>query len=134
MATTSEAPVGFGGDNGHEIDVPGLDLMKLPDDLVPEAYRYFAAPRAASPIHRNSDGCFMVPRYDVAVSVYRDTSAWSFDKKIDFKPKFGNSPVYEHHTASIVFRDPSDYTRIRKLFQAASLASALSRSLRKLGV
>jgi hypothetical protein len=108
--------------------------MKLPDDLVPEAYRYFAALRAASPIHGNSDGCFMVPRYDVAVSVYRNPSVWSFDKKIDFKPKFGNSPVYERHTASIVFRDPPGHTRIRKLFQAASLASALSRSLRKLGV
>ena len=125
IPTASEDQAGIGDDNGHEIDVADFDFMNLPDDFVPEAYRYFAALRAESPIHRNSDGSFVLTRYDDLVTAYRDPSVWSSDKKIDFKPKFGDSPLYEHHTTSLVFRDPPDQTRIRKLLQAAFTRKAL---------
>ena len=68
----------------------------------------------------------MLTRYDDMVSVYRDPALWSSDKRLDFKPKFGDSPLYEHHTTSVVFRDPPDHTRIRKLFQAAFTRKALA--------
>ncbi len=125
IPTASEDQAGIGDDNGHEIDVADFDFMNLPDDFVPEAYRYFAALRAESPIHRNSDGSFVLTRYDDLVTAYRDPSVWSSDKKIDFKPKFGDSPLYEHHTTSLVFRDQPDQTRIRKLLQAAFTRKAL---------
>jgi hypothetical protein len=134
MATTSATPAGLGTSNGHEINVPGLDLMMLSDDLVPEACCYFAALRAAVPIHRNSEGSLMATSDDVVVPIFRNLSVWNADKKIDFKPKFGNSLLYEHHKTGIVYRDPTDHRRIRKLFQAASLAPALSRTLRTFGV
>ena len=116
------------GGNGivGEIDIAGFDLMNLPDDYVARAYDYFAALRAASPVHRNSDGSFLLTRYDDLVTAYRDTSVWSSDKTIDFQPKFGASSLYEHHTTSLVFRDPPDHTRIRKLFQAAFTRKALA--------
>jgi cytochrome P450 len=109
-----------------EIDVADFDLLSLPADYVPRAYGYFAALREASPVHRNSDGSFILTRYDDMTEVYRDPGLWSSDKKIDFKPKFGDSPLYEHHTTSLVFRDPPDHTRIRKLFQAAFTRKALA--------
>lgn len=114
--------------NGGEpiTDIGDFDILKLPDDFVPEAYRYFRALRRHSPIHRNSDGSYLLTRYDDLVSVYRDPSVWSSDKTVEFKPKFGDSPLYEHHTTSVVFRDPPDHTRIRKLFQAAFTRKALA--------
>jgi len=116
-----------GGEPITEItDIGDFDILKLPDDFVPEAYRYFDALRTVSPIHRNSDGSYLLTRYDDLVSVYRDPSVWSSDKTVEFKPKFGDSPLYEHHTTSVVFRDPPDHTRIRKLFQAAFTRKALA--------
>jgi cytochrome P450 len=116
---------GMAGD-GVGLDITGFDLLNLPDDYVARAYEYFAALRANSPVHRNSDGSFVLTRYDDLVTAYRDTSVWSSDKKIDFRPKFGSSPLYEHHTTSLVFCDPPDHTRIRKLFQAAFTRKALA--------
>lgn len=109
-----------------DIDVAGFDLAAVPDDFIADPYRYFAALRAERPMHRLPDGSYLLTRYDDLVAVYRDPSVWSSDKKLDFKPKFGDSPLYEHHTTSLVFRDPPDHTRIRKLFQAAFTRKALA--------
>lgn len=102
-----------------------FDIMNLPADFVPEAYRYFAELRETSPVHPNSDGSYLLTRYDDMVEVYRNPDVWSSDKQADFKPKFRDSPLYEHHTTSLVFRDPPDHTRIRKLFQHAFTRKAL---------
>ena len=110
----------------NDIDVSGFDLFNLPTDFVENAYGYLGALRERSPIHRNSDGSFILTRYDDLVAVYRNPAAWSSDKRVEFKPKFGDSPLYEHHTTSVVFRDPPDHTRIRKLFQAAFTRKALA--------
>jgi hypothetical protein len=48
--------------------------------------------------------------YEDALSVYRDARA-SSDKTIEFRPKFGESPLYEHHTTSLVFNDAPLHTR-----------------------
>jgi cytochrome P450 len=108
------------------VDLAGFDMMKLPPDYVENAYGYFAALREDSPLHPNSDGSFVISRYDDLVSVYRNPKVWSSDKKAEFKPKFGDSLLYEHHTTSLVFRDPPDHTRIRKLFQHAFTPKALA--------
>ncbi len=108
------------------IDVENFDILDLPADFVADPYRYFAALRARSPVHRNSDGSCLLTRYDHMAEVYRNPALWSSDKKIEFKPKFGSSPLYEHHTTSLVFRDPPDHSRIRKLFQAAFTRKALA--------
>lgn len=109
-----------------EIDIDSFDLLSLPDDFIADPYRYFAALREHDPVHANADGSFVLTRYDDLVTVYRDPALWSSDKTVDFKPKFGQSPLYEHHTTSVVFRDPPDHTRIRKLFQAAFTRKALA--------
>jgi len=62
---------------------------------------------------------------DVAVC-YRDPAMRS-DKKAEFGPKFGvGTPLYKHHTTSLVFNDPPLHTRVRKLLAAAFTPRALS--------
>ncbi|MDP6952703.1 MAG: cytochrome P450 [Alphaproteobacteria bacterium] len=107
------------------MDVANFDLRAVPDDFVADPYRYFAALRKHDPVHRNPDGSYVLTRYEDMTAVYRDAALWSSDKKIDFKPKFGDSPLFEHHTTSVVFTDPPDHTRIRGLFQAAFTRKAL---------
>ena len=107
-------------------DISAFDIMNLPSDFVPRAYTYFEALRAASPIHQNANGSYILTRYDDLVAAYRNPSVWSSDKRVDFEPKFGASSLYEHHTTSLVFNDPPDHTRIRKLFQAAFTRKALA--------
>ncbi len=62
---------------------------------------------------------------DVAVC-YRD-GRMSSDKKAEFGPKFGvGTPLYRHHTTSLVFNDPPLHTRVRKLLAAAFTPRALA--------
>ncbi len=62
---------------------------------------------------------------DVAVC-YRD-ARMSSDKKAEFGPKFGvGTPLYRHHTTSLVFNDPPLHTRVRKLLAAAFTPRALA--------
>ena len=42
----------------------------------------------------------------------------SSDKKIAFRKKFGETPLYKHHTTSLVFNDPPYHTVVRKLLSA----------------
>lgn len=51
----------------------------------------------------------------------------SSDKKAEFGPKFGvGTPLYRHHTTSLVFNDPPLHTRVRKLLAAAFTPRALT--------
>ena len=103
-----------------------FDLFDLPAGFHLDPYPTLAAVRREHPVHRMSDGSYLLTRYDDLVAVYRDPAVWSSDKAVEFKPKFGDTPLYEHHTTSLVFRDPPDHTRIRKLFQAAFTRKALA--------
>ncbi|MGO1117206.1 cytochrome P450 [Rhodovibrionaceae bacterium A322] len=111
---------------GEGLDVSSFDLTDLPSDYIANPYRYFAALRQTSPVHLMADGSYLLTRYADMVAVYRDPDVWSSDKKQDFWPKFGDSPLYEHHTTSVVFRDRPDHTRIRALFQSAFTRKALA--------
>ena len=51
----------------------------------------------------------------------------SSDKKAEFGPKFGvGTPLYRHHTTSLVFNDPPLHTRVRRLLAAAFTPRALA--------
>ena len=91
-----------------------------------DPYSVLAELRAQSPVHKNTDGTFVLTCYADIVQTYRDPMIWSSDKRATFKPKFGNTPLFEHHTNSIVFIDPPDHTRIRRLFQSAFTRKALA--------
>jgi cytochrome P450 len=92
-----------------------FDLKRLDPAFLDDPYPTYRALREHDPVHRMPDGSYFLTRYDDLVAVYGDAKTWSSDKKIDFKPNFGDSLLYEHHTTSLVFNDPPIHTRVRKL-------------------
>ena len=101
------------------MSIESFDLFSPPSDFIDNVYKYYNLLRDNSPIHKNSDGSYILTSYKDLVGVYRNFKIWSSDKKNEFGAKFGASPLFEHHTTSVVFVDPPDHTRIRKIFQQA---------------
>src|SRR5688500_8047621 len=108
------------------MDMRGFRLTEVPADFFDDPYRYYAALRAQHPVHELESGSFFLSRYEDAVAVYRHAHA-SSDKKVEFAPKFGDSPLYEHHTTSLVFNDPPLHTRVRGLIMGALNQRAIAR-------
>ena len=106
--------------------VTSFNLRSLDRTFLDDPYPTYRALREFDPIHRMPDGSYFLTRYDDLVGVYRDAENWSSDKKIDFKPNFGDSLLYEHHTSSLVFNDPPVHTRVRKLLAPAFAPRALA--------
>ena len=102
-----------------------FDLKRLERRFLDDPFPLYRALRQHDPIHRMRDGSYFLSRYDDCVAVYRDTAVWSSDKKIDFRPNFGASALYEHHTTSLVFNDPPYHTRVRRLLAPAFTPRAL---------
>lgn len=104
-----------------------FNLLDVPEAYIADPYAILADLRRTAPVHTNPDGSVVLTRYADIVAVYRDPALWSSDKRADFAPKFGlDAPLFEHHTSSVVFIDPPDHTRIRKLFQYAFTPRALA--------
>ena len=117
------------------MSIESFDLYNPPSDFINNVYKYYNLLREKSPIHKNSDGSYILTRYKDLVGVYRNFKVWSSDKKTEFWEKFGSSPLFEHHTTSVVFVDPPDHTRIRKIFQQAFTPKSilgLERNINKL--
>src|SRR5882757_7610917 len=90
-----------------------------PNRLGPQFYAYpyptYAALRTFDPVHRCPDGSFFLTRHADLDRIYRDRQHFSSDKQAVFGPRFGvASPLYEHHTTSLVFNDPPYHTRVRR--------------------
>ena len=104
----------------------GFDLRALPDDFYADPYPYYDALRRETPIRPMPDGSYLLTRFKDCEAVYKDTTLFSSDKKEEFKPKFGDTLVYEHHTTSLVFNDPPLHTKVRKLMLGALNAKAIA--------
>ncbi|MGE0746679.1 MAG: cytochrome P450 [Rhodospirillales bacterium] len=102
-----------------------FDLLAIPQSFLDDPYPTYALLRRHDPVHRNPDGSYFLTRYRDIVQVYRDPRM-SSDKTVEFRPKFGDGPLYEHHTTSLVFNDPPLHTRVRKLLAAAFTPRALA--------
>jgi cytochrome P450 len=102
-----------------------FDLRKLDPNFRANPYPVYRALREHDPVHRMPDGSYFLSRYEDCAEVYRDPACWSSDKKIDFRPNFADSLLYEHHTTSLVFNDPPYHTRVRKLLAPAFTPRAL---------
>jgi cytochrome P450 len=102
-------------------------LSKVGHDFAQDPYPDFAMLREHAPLCRQPDGSFVLSRYEDVRAVLTDAARFSSDKRVDFSPKFGDSPLYEHHTTSLVFNDPPYHTRVRKLLQPFFAAQTLRR-------
>jgi cytochrome P450 len=102
-----------------------FDLRRLSAEFLDDPYPTYRALRQFDPIHRMPDGSCFLTRYDDCLAVYRDVDTWSSDKRLDFRPNFADSLLYEHHTTSLVFNDPPYHTRVRRLLAPAFTPRAL---------
>ena len=103
-----------------------FDLRRLPPDFLANPYPVYAALRQAEPVRAMPDGSWFLTRHADLVAVYRDAATFSSDKRVEFAPKYGpTSPLFEHHTHSLVFNDPPLHTRVRKLIMGALTRRAI---------
>jgi cytochrome P450 len=92
-----------------------FDPNRLDAAFYDNPYPVYEALRRFDPVHRCPDGTYFLSRYADLERIYRDRTAFSSDKKQAFAPKFGvGSPLYQHHTTSLVFNDPPYHTRVRR--------------------
>jgi cytochrome P450 len=96
-----------------------FDLKRLPDAFYDDPFPTYRALRTHAPVKRLADGGVFLSRYADVVAVYKDTATFSSDKREEFLPKYGDSPLFEHHTTSLVFNDPPLHTRVRRIIAGA---------------
>ncbi len=96
-----------------------FDLRRLPPEFYADPFPYYHALRLHAPVKPMPDGSWLLTRYDDILPVYRDHKAFSSDKNKEFGPKFGPSPLLEHHTTSLIFNDPPLHTRVRRAIVGA---------------
>ncbi|MEM7469663.1 MAG: cytochrome P450, partial [Pseudomonadota bacterium] len=108
-------------------------LSAVDADFALDPYPDYATLRKHAPLCKQHDGSIVVTRYADVKQALSDPQIFSADKKVDFYPRFGDSPLYEHHTTSVVFNDPPYHTRVRKLlgpFFAARVLREMEASIR----
>ncbi len=114
----------------HESPDRTLASQFDPRDLDPafaqDPYPTYRALLEFAPVKQFDDGSVFLSRYADLVTVYRDTKRFSSDKKIPFRPKYGDTPLYVHHTTSLVFNDPPLHTRVRSIIVSALTPKAIA--------
>jgi len=103
-----------------------FDLERLTPAFYANPYPTYRALRETEPVKRLPNGSYFLTRYDDLVAAYKNTKAFSSDKKKEFSPKYGASLLYEHHTTSLVFNDPPAHTRVRRLIMGALSPRAIA--------
>ena len=135
---TAHITPAMSADRAQEI-AQTLDLRALPRDFLDNPYPVYSALRESEPYKRMPDGSYFLTRHADLVAVYRDAKVFSSDKQVEFGPKYnhapfnqppyatasGVSPLYEHHTSSLVFNDPPLHTRVRRLIMGALTRRAI---------
>lgn len=107
--------------------IAGFSLAAPPPGFVDDPYPTYAALRAHDPVHELAPGSVLLTRYDDVLAVYRSPHA-SSDKREAFAQPLGRgTPIYEHHTSSLVFNDPPLHTRVRRLLMGALNQRAIAR-------
>jgi cytochrome P450 len=110
-------------------------LANIDHTFAADPYPHYKNLRENSPLCFQPDGSVVVTRYQDVKQALGNPNIYSSDKRADFLPKFGESPLYEHHTTSIVFNDPPYHTRVRKLlgpFFAARVLREMETSIAKM--
>ncbi len=119
---TPSAPSGHIAESLHD-----FSLARAPADFIDHPYPWYAALRQHRPVHAMAPGQWLLTRHADVAAVYRAPQA-SSDKRREFAPKFGpGTPLFEHHTTSLVFNDAPLHTRVRRLLLGALNQRAITR-------
>jgi len=108
------------------MDADGFDLALLPPAFLHDPYPTYRALQLHDPVRRMPDGSLFLTRHADLSRIYRDATTFSSGKAEEFRPKFGASPLYDHHTTSLVFNDPPLHTRVRRLIAGALTPRAIA--------
>ena len=104
-----------------------FSLAAPPAGFIDDPYPVYAALRHHSPVHALAPGSWLLTRHADVLAAYRSPHL-SSDKRREFGPRLGTgSPIYEHHTQSLVFNDPPLHTRVRRLLKGALNQRAIAR-------
>ncbi len=105
-----------------------FNLANPPDGFTENPFPHYDALLRDSPVTPQPDGSYLICKHADLSAIYRDTTLYISDKKQAFAPKFGpGTPLYEHHTTSLVFNDPPLHTRVRRIMTGALTPKALAR-------
>lgn len=127
-ATPQDTSQGLSADDARNFVLAAVDL-----DFCRNPYPTYHALRQHAPLCRQPDGSYLLTRYEDVRQVMADPVTFSSDKRVDFRPRFGDSPLYEHHTTSLVFNDPPYHTRVRRLLGPFFAARTLRRMEESIG-
>ncbi|HYF06354.1 MAG TPA: cytochrome P450 [Acetobacteraceae bacterium] len=104
-----------------------FDLAALPPAFYEDPFPTYRALREHAPVKRLRDGSVFLTRWADLDRIYRDTRTFLSGKTVEFGPKFGpGTPLYAHHTTSLVFNDPPLHTRVRRLIMGALTPRAIA--------
>jgi cytochrome P450 len=105
----------------HPADpIRDFTLTALPAEFYADPYPTYRALQTHDPVHRMPDGSLFLTRHRDLDAIYKDTTRFTSDKKLEFAPKYGaDSLLFQHHTTSLVFNDPPLHTRVRRLIAGA---------------
>ena len=107
--------------------ISAFSLTSPPPGFVEDPYPFYDALRLHDPVHFLSPGSVLLTRHEDVLAVYRNPLA-SSDKQREFAPRLGaGTPIYEHHTTSLVFSDPPLHTRVRRILMGALNQRAITR-------
>jgi cytochrome P450 len=126
LAAPGRAPARFADHACARAAADDFDLRRLPPEYYVNPYPTYHALREHDPVHRLPDGSYFLSRYADCFAVYKDTAAYSSDKKREYGAKYGQSLLYEHHTTSLVFNDPPLHTRVRRIIAGALTPRAIA--------
>lgn len=104
-----------------------FSLATPPPGFIAAPYPFYGALRQHAPVHALGPDSVLLTRYDDVLAAYRHPGA-SSDKRLEFAPRLGQgTPIFEHHTGSLVFNDPPSHTRVRRLLMGALNQRAIGR-------
>ena len=104
-----------------------LTLASPPPDFTETPFLHYDNLLQNAPVCPQPDGSYIISRHADLSAIYRDTTTYISDKKQVFEPKFGRgSPLFEHHTTSLVFNDPPLHTRVRRIMSSALAPKAIA--------
>jgi len=108
------------------LDTSHFDLNNLPNGFYEDPFKYYSSLRQTEPVKFLPDNSVLISSWQDLNTIYRDTQNFKSDKKISFGEKFGNTPLFEHHTTSLVFNDPPLHSRVRKIMTGAMNPKAVA--------
>ena len=107
--------------------ITSFSLAAPPPGFIEDPYPFYDALREHAPVHRLASDSVLLTRYADVLAVYRSPVA-SSDKRREFEARLqAPSPIYEHHTTSLVFNDPPLHTRVRRILMGALNQRAIAR-------